>query len=190
MDFHTGLNPQNETHDCELSPILTETMLRMHHAHNGMLNHYNHIVVGCFKEIIQTVDTNNLPAALQALKDLNFILANRAPELPAHYGFPLEPCQISTEEVPDFVSAYLSRPTTNPPKYSSRGRPRTRGNHQYRPQGNLYQCIGITTMAEPGKLTDQMHTLILIDYIKKISLLINLDIVTGTGITHIHHQKH
>ena len=98
-----------------------------------MLNHYNHIVVGYFKEIFQGVGTNNLPAVLQALKELNFILANRAPELSAHYGFPLKPHQIFTEEVPDFISDYLSRPATNPPKHSSRGRPRTRGNHQYRP---------------------------------------------------------
>ena len=55
-----------------------------------MLNHYNHIVVGSFKEIFQEVDTNNLQAVLKALKELNFILANRAPKLSAHYGFPLE----------------------------------------------------------------------------------------------------
>ena len=52
-----------------------------------MLNHYNCIVVGCFKEIFQGMDTNNLPAALQALKELNFILANKTPKLSAHYGF-------------------------------------------------------------------------------------------------------
>ena len=105
----------------------------MHCTHNKTLNHYNCIVVGCFKEIFQGVDTNNLPAVLQALKQLNFILPNRAPKLSAHYGFPLEPCQISTEEVPDFISTYLSRPAANPPEHSSRGRPMTRGNHQYRP---------------------------------------------------------
>ena len=66
-------------------------MLRTHHAHNEMLSHYNRIVVGSFKEIFQGVDTKNLQAVLQALKELNFILANRAPELSAHYGFPLEP---------------------------------------------------------------------------------------------------
>ena len=98
-----------------------------------MLNHYNHIVIGCFKEIFQGVDTNSLPTVLQALKELNFILANRAPKLSTHYGFPLEPQQVSTEEVPDFVSTYLSKPIANPTKYSSRGRPRTRGYHQYRP---------------------------------------------------------
>ena len=104
-------------------------MLRTHCAHNEMLNHYNCTVVGCFKENFQGVDTNNLPAVLQALKELNFILANRAPKLSAHYGFPLEPCQISAEEVPGFISTYISRPATNPLKHSSSGRPRTRGNH-------------------------------------------------------------
>ena len=47
-DLHTSLSPQNETHNYELSPIHIETMLRMHCAHNKMLNHYNGIVVGCF----------------------------------------------------------------------------------------------------------------------------------------------
>ena len=70
MDFQTNLNPQNDTHNSEHLPIHTETMLQTHCAHNEMLNHYNHIVVGCFKEIFQTVDTNNLPAVLQALKHL------------------------------------------------------------------------------------------------------------------------
>ena len=51
VDLHTS--PQNETHNPELLPIHTETMLRMHHAHNQMLNHYNCIVVGCFKEIFR-----------------------------------------------------------------------------------------------------------------------------------------
>ena len=101
VDFHSSLSPQNETHNCELSPIHTETMLQTYCTHNEMLNHYNCIVVGCFKEIFQGVDTNNLPAVLQALKEPNFILANRGPKLSAHYGFPLEPWQISAEEVPD-----------------------------------------------------------------------------------------
>ena len=109
----------------------------MYHAHNKKLNHYNCIVAGCFKEIFQGVDTNNLPTVLQALKELNLILANRAPKLSVHYGFPLEPWQNSAEEVPDFISTYLNRPTVNPPKHSSRERPRTRGNHQYRPSRQL-----------------------------------------------------
>ena len=85
-----------------------------------MFNHYNHIVVGCFKEIFQGVNTNNLHAVLQAMKELNFIQANRAPKLSAHYGFPLEPHQISAEEVPDFVSTYLSGPATNPLDHNKR----------------------------------------------------------------------
>ena len=99
-----------------------------------MLSHYNHIVVGCFTEIFQTVDTNNLPAVLQALKELNFISANRASELSAHYGFSLKSQQVSTQEVPDFISTYLHRPTANSDQHSSRGSPRTRGDQQYRPQ--------------------------------------------------------
>ena len=81
VDFHANGNSQNDTHSSDLLPIHTKTMLQMHCMHNKMLNHYNHIVVGGFKEIFQTVDTNDLSAVLQALKDLNFILANRAPEL-------------------------------------------------------------------------------------------------------------
>ena len=88
-------------------PIHIETMLQTYHAHNEMLSHNNCIVLGCFKDIFQTVDTSNLPSVLQALKELNFILANRAPDLSAHHGFPLEPQQVSTKEVPDFVSTYL-----------------------------------------------------------------------------------
>ena len=120
-------------HSSDLSPIHTETMLQTHHTQNEMLSHYNCMLIGCFKDIFQTVDTNNLSAVLPALKELNFILANRAPEFSAHYGFPLEPRQVSTEEVPDFISAYLHRPTANAFEHSSRGRPRTRGNQHYRP---------------------------------------------------------
>ena len=58
---------------------------------NEMLSHYNRIVIGCFKDIFQSVDTNNLAMVLQALKELNFMLANRAPELAAHYNMLLEP---------------------------------------------------------------------------------------------------
>ena len=133
VDFLANVSAQNDTHSSDPSPIQTETMLQTHCTHNEMFSHYSRIVVGCFKEIFQTVDTNNLTAVLQGLKELNFILANRAPELSAHYGFPLEPQQISADEVPDFISAYLHRPTANPVQHSNRGRPRTRGNQQYRP---------------------------------------------------------
>ena len=98
-----------------------------------MLSHYNHIVVGSFKEMFQAVDTNNLQGVLQTLKELNFILTNRSPELSAHYSFPLKPCQTSAEEVPDIVRTYLARPSTHLEDQSNRGRLQTRGNHQYRP---------------------------------------------------------
>ena len=58
---------------------------------NEMLSHYNRVIIGCFKDIFQSVNTNNLAEVLQALKELNFMLANRAPELAAHYNMPLEP---------------------------------------------------------------------------------------------------
>ena len=41
-----------------------------------MLTHYNRIVIGSFKEFFQHVNTNNLAEVLQALKELNSILAN------------------------------------------------------------------------------------------------------------------
>ena len=128
-----NVSAQNDTHNFDLSSIHTETMLPTHCMHNKILSQYNCIVVGCFKEIFQTVDTNNLTAVLQVLKELNFILADRAPELSAHYGFLLEPQQISAEEVFDFISAYLHRPALNPAEHSNRGRPRNRGNQQCRP---------------------------------------------------------
>ena len=191
-DYHESLGLQNEMHNSELSPIHTETMLRMHHAHNEMLNHYNHIVVGCIKEIFQGVDTNNLSTVLQALKELNFILANRAPKLSDHYGFPLEPHLISTEEIPDFISAYLSRPATNPLEHYSRGRPRTRGNYlnyQYQPS----RQSSPVPRHNYNDRTRQTHRSDAYPHFNRLcheeSLLINLDIVTGTGITHIHYQN-
>ena len=132
-DFHVNQGEQGNAQNSKLLPIHTETMLRTHCTHNEILNHYNCIVVGSFKDIFQGVDTNNLQAVLQALQELNFILANRAPKMSAHCSFPLEPHQISTEEVPDFITAYLSRPTTYPIDDSNRGRLWTRGNCQYRP---------------------------------------------------------
>ena len=57
---------------------------------NEMLTHYNRIVIGCFKDFFQSIDTNNL-----AEKELNFVLANRAPDLAAHYNMALELHQIS-----------------------------------------------------------------------------------------------
>ena len=58
---------------------------------NKMLTHYNRIIMGSFKEFFQSINMNNLAEVLQALKESNFILANRAPELVSHYNMPLEP---------------------------------------------------------------------------------------------------
>ena len=97
-----------------------------------MLTHYNRIVIGCFQEFFQSINTNNLAKVLQALKELNFVLTDRAPELMAHYNMALELCQI-TAEVPDLVRAHLHCNTAYNPEYSVRGRPLSRGNqyHQY-----------------------------------------------------------
>ena len=97
-----------------------------------MLTHYNRIVIGCFKDFFQSVNTNNLAEVLQALKELNFMLANRTPELAAHYNMVLELHQISAE-VPDPVKAHLHCNTAYNPEHSIRGIPCSRGNqyHQY-----------------------------------------------------------
>ena len=98
------------------------------HARNEMLSHYNRIVIGCFKDIFLSVNTNNLVVVLQALEELNFVLANRAPELAAHFNLPLEPQQISAEEIPNLVKAHLHHPTTYNVEQSIRGKPHSRGN--------------------------------------------------------------
>ena len=60
-------------------------------THNEMFNHYNRVVIGCFKDIFQPVKMDNPAEVLQALKELNFMLANTALELAVHYNMPLEP---------------------------------------------------------------------------------------------------
>ena len=132
-DFYANTSAQKDTHNSGLFP--TKTMFPNHHTCNEMLSHYNHILIGCFKDIFQTVDTNNLSIILQTLKKLNFVIANRAPELSAHYGIPLEPQQVSAKEVPDFISAYLNWPTDNTTDRNSRGRPGTSSNEHYRYTG-------------------------------------------------------
>ena len=87
-DFYANTSAQHGMHNSGLFP--TKTVFP-NYTHNEMLSHYNCILIGCFKDIFKSVDTNNLSAVLQTLKELNFILANRAPELSAHYGIPLEP---------------------------------------------------------------------------------------------------
>ena len=75
---------------------------------------------------------NNLSEVLQALKELNFVLANRPPELAAHYGMPLEPQLVSAEEVPDLINVHLNRPTAYNMQHGSRGIPHPRGNQHHR----------------------------------------------------------
>ena len=106
---------------------------------NEMLTHYNRIVIGSFKEFFQSVNTNNLAEVLQALKELQFMLANRAPELAAHYNMPLEPHQITAEEVPNLVRAHLHCTSAYNPEHSIRRRPSSRGNqhHWYSQQSSL-----------------------------------------------------
>ena len=55
-----------------------------------MLTHYDIIVIGSFKEFFHSVNTNNLAEVLQTLKESNFMLANRVPELTLHYDMALE----------------------------------------------------------------------------------------------------
>ena len=106
---------------------------------NEMLTHHNRIVIGSFKEFFQSVNTNNLAEVLQALKELNFVLANRAPELALHYNMALEPHQITAEELPNLVRAHLNHSTAYNLEHSIKGRPCSRGNqqHQYSQQSSL-----------------------------------------------------
>ena len=115
-------------HDVCDTPSLHEDLFQ-NSVQNEMLTQ-NRIVIGCFKDFFQSVDTNDLAEALQALKELNFVLANRAPELAAHYNIALELCQISTE-VPDLVKAHLHHATAYNPEHSIRGRPYSRGNQYH-----------------------------------------------------------
>ena len=67
------------------------------------------------------------------------MLANRAPELAAHYNMALEPHQISAEVLPDLGKAHLYCNAAYNPEHSVRGRPHFRGNqyHQYSQQSCL-----------------------------------------------------
>ena len=120
------------------TPSLHGDYLFQDSTQNEMLTHYNRIVIGCFKDFFQSVNTNNLAEVLQALKELNFMLANRALELAAHYSMVLELHQISAKEVPDLVKAHLHHATAYNPEQSIRGRPHSRGNqyHQYNRQSS------------------------------------------------------
>ena len=100
-NFCTDESAHHDMHDA----VLYQENMFPDCVRNKMLSHYNRIIIGSFKDIFQSVNTNNLAVVLQVLKELNLMLANRAPELAAHYNMPLEPQQISAEEVPDFVKA-------------------------------------------------------------------------------------
>ena len=65
-DFYVNTSTQNEMHNSGLFP--TKTAFPSTQTYNEMLSHYNHILKGCFKDIFQHVDTNNLSAVLQAWK--------------------------------------------------------------------------------------------------------------------------
>ena len=117
-------------HDACETPSLHKDLFQ-NSAQNEMLTHYNKTVIGCFKDFFQSINTNNLAEVLQALKELNFVLANRAMELAAHYNIALELHQICVEEVPDLVKAYLHHATACNPEHSVRGRCHSRGNQYH-----------------------------------------------------------
>ena len=119
------------------NPSLPENLFQ-DSVRNIMLTHYNRIIIGCFKEFFRSINTNNLAEVLQALKELNLMLANRSPELAAHYNMALEPHQIIAEEVPDLVRAHLHCNTAYNLEHSIRGRPHSRDNqyHQYSQQSS------------------------------------------------------
>ena len=117
-------------HDACNNPSLHENLFQ-DSTRNEMLIRYNRIVIGCFKEFLQSINTNNLAEVLQTLKELNFVLANRAPELAAHYNMALELHKISAEEVPDLVKAHHHCNTACNPEHSVRGRPHSRGNQYH-----------------------------------------------------------
>ena len=84
----------HEMHD---NPSLHKNLFQ-DSVRNEMLTHYNRIVIGSFKEFFQSINTNNLAEVLQALKELNFMLANRAPELASHYNMALELHQLQQKK--------------------------------------------------------------------------------------------
>ena len=104
-----------------------------------MLTHYNRIVISCFKDFFQSVNTNNLAEVLQVLKELNFMLANRAPELTAHYNIALEPCQMPAEEVHKLVKPHLHCNAAYNPEHRS-NKPPTKGTQQPSTQSEKPKC--------------------------------------------------
>ena len=80
-DVNTSVERGNMHDNISPDKILYEESIR-----NTMLTQYNQIVIGSFKEFFQSVDTKNLTEVLQALKELNFVLANIALELACHWN--------------------------------------------------------------------------------------------------------
>ena len=120
-DF-TDMSPDVVHHETSHILSLHENLFQ-DSIRNKMLTHYNRIAIGSFKEFFQSINTNNLAEVLQALKELNFMLANRALELAAHYNMLLELHQITAEEVPKLVQAHLLCNSAYNPEHSIRGRP-------------------------------------------------------------------
>ena len=117
-------------HDACNDPSLHKDLFQ-NSVRNEMLTHYHSIVIGCFKDFFQSINTNNLAEVLQELKELNFMLANKALELAAHYNIVLELHQISAEEVPNLVKAHLYCNAAYNPEHSIRGRAHSRGNQYH-----------------------------------------------------------
>ena len=115
---------------------------------NEMLIQYNHIAIGSFKEYFQHVDTNNLAEVLKALRELKFVLANRAPELASYFNMELKPRQITAEEVPNLVRAHF--------------------NHQY--QGTINILKGQTIIFIQTEITVTHTTILIVNIIHPILL--------------------
>ena len=84
------LSPNAVHHELHLNPSLHGNLFQ-DSVRNEMLMHYNRIVIGSFKEFVQSINMKNLAEVLQALKELHFILANRPPELALLYNMELKP---------------------------------------------------------------------------------------------------
>ena len=125
-DF-TDMSPDVVPHEMHHNPSPHENLFQ-DSIRNKMLTHYNRSVIGSFKEFFQSINTNNLAEVVQAIKELNFMLANRAPLLVAHYNMPLEPHQITAEEVPKLVRAHRHCNSPDNLEHSIRGRPHSQGN--------------------------------------------------------------
>ena len=168
MSVDIGIH--NNVHD---TPSLHRDLFQ-NSTHNEMLIHYNRIVIGCFKDFFQSIDTNNLAEVLQALKELNFMLANRALELAAHYNMMLEPCQISAKEVPDLVKAHLHHARAYNPEQSVRGRPCSRGNqyHWYN-----RQLSPLPRYNQQVQRSDAHFILILIEIIAILIIIIIANVI-------------